>query len=88
MPTQTSTLRECVAQELAGLRPAQLRKVREFVRFLKLSPLVKKIDPDQAYFWTPEWQAKERAAEADIAAGRVHEYDSVEALRHKIEGKA
>jgi len=28
------------------------------------------IDPDQAWFWTPEWQAKEREADADIAAGR------------------
>ena len=28
------------------------------------------IDPNQAWFWTPEWQAKEREADADIAAGR------------------
>ena len=32
---------------------------------------VKMIDPDQAYFWTPEWQADEREAERDIAEGRV-----------------
>jgi hypothetical protein len=30
----------------------------------------RRIDPDQAWFWTPEWQAKEREAAADIAAGR------------------
>jgi hypothetical protein len=34
----------------------------------------------QAYFWTREWQAGVREAEADIAAGRVTEYDSVEDL--------
>jgi hypothetical protein len=28
------------------------------------------IDPDQAWFWTPEWQAKEREADADKAASR------------------
>ncbi len=28
------------------------------------------IDPDQAWFWTPEWQEKEREADGDIAAGR------------------
>jgi len=96
MPTQTLprksgtsiSLRESVAQELAGLRPGQLRKVRDFIRFLRLGPLVNKIDPDQAYFWTPEWQEKERAAAADIAAGRVHEYDTVDELRRKIEGNA
>ena len=29
------------------------------------------IDPTQAWFWTPEWQEKERAADDDIRAGRV-----------------
>lgn len=28
------------------------------------------IDPDQAWFWTKEWQEGEREADADIAAGR------------------
>lgn len=32
------------------------------------------IDPDQAWFWTPEWQAGEREADADIAAGRGTRY--------------
>lgn len=27
---------------------------------------------NQAYFWTKEWQAGEREAEADIRVGRVH----------------
>ena len=35
-------------------------------------------DPDQAYFWTPEWQAKEREADEDIAAGRYEEFSTVE----------
>lgn len=25
------------------------------------------IDPDQAWFWTPEWQAGEREADAELA---------------------
>lgn len=29
------------------------------------------VESDQAWFWTPEWQGKERTAEADIRAGRV-----------------
>ena len=29
------------------------------------------IDADQAWFWTPEWQAGERAADEDIKAGRL-----------------
>ena len=35
-------------------------------------------DPDQAWFWTPEWQAKEREADADLAAGRFTIYHSDE----------
>ena len=38
------------------------------------------IDPEQAWFWTPEWQAREREANADIAAGRGTFYDSAEAF--------
>ncbi|MCJ7827020.1 MAG: AbrB/MazE/SpoVT family DNA-binding domain-containing protein [Demequinaceae bacterium] len=36
------------------------------------------IPRDQAWFWTPEWQAREAEAEADIAASRVtrHSTDS------------
>lgn len=30
----------------------------------------KVIDADQAWFWTPEWQAKEREADEEIAAGQ------------------
>ncbi len=36
----------------------------------------KVIDATQAWFWTPEWQVGERAAEADLAAGRAETFDS------------
>ncbi|MGI8552784.1 MAG: AbrB/MazE/SpoVT family DNA-binding domain-containing protein [Dehalococcoidia bacterium] len=36
------------------------------------------IDPEQAWFWTPEWQEGEREASEDIAAGRVTVYMSDE----------
>lgn len=39
---------------------------------------VKTIDPDQAWFWTPEWQEGERQASADIAAGRVRRFARAE----------
>jgi hypothetical protein len=35
-------------------------------------------DPEQAWFWTAEWQAGEREASEDIAAGRVEGFDSAE----------
>jgi hypothetical protein len=35
-----------------------------------------RIDPEQAWFWTHEWQLKEREAEDDRKAGRVARYGS------------
>ena len=46
----------------------------------------KLIDKSQAYFWTAEWQAAEREASADIAAGRVREFEDVEDLIASLEG--
>lgn len=40
---------------------------------------------DQAYFWTPEWQAGEREAEEDIARGRLlGPFDSVAELKKSL----
>jgi hypothetical protein len=44
-------------------------------------------DPDQAWFWSPEWQAAEREAEADLAAGRVERFDSAEAFLASLDGE-
>ena len=38
------------------------------------------VDASQAWFWTPEWQKMEREADADIKAGRVKSFSSVEDL--------
>jgi hypothetical protein len=37
-----------------------------------------RIDPEQAWFWTSEWQAKELEADDDLVAGRVTHYESDE----------
>lgn len=45
-----------------------------------------RIDPEQAWFWTREWQAKEREADEDIASGRGTTYESDDALLGALEG--
>jgi AbrB family looped-hinge helix DNA binding protein len=43
------------------------------------------IDADQAWFWTPEWQAGERAAEEDIRGGRVSgPFKTVEEMKKRF----
>lgn len=41
---------------------------------------VRLVPKDQLWFWTPEWQRKEREADEDIAQGKVKEFPSVEEL--------
>jgi len=36
------------------------------------------VDADEAFFYTPEWQAAEREADEDIRLGRVYHFDNVE----------
>lgn len=36
------------------------------------------IPPDQAWFWSAHWQSLERAAQADLDAGNVLEFDNVD----------
>ena len=45
----------------------------------------KMIDAAQAWFWQPEWQAGEREAAADLAAGRSRVLDSSEAFLSSLE---
>jgi len=47
---------------------------------IKVACKVNLIDPDQAWWWTEEWQKKEREAEKDIKEGKVKEFSKVEDL--------
>jgi hypothetical protein len=35
---------------------------------------------EQTYFWTPEWQSKEQAADRAIAEGRVQTFDTMDQM--------
>ncbi len=35
-------------------------------------------DPEQAYFWTPEWQAAEREVDAQLLAGDYKDFATME----------
>ncbi len=47
---------------------------------IKVACKVGLIDPDQAWWWTEEWQKKEREAEKDVKEGKVKKFASVEDL--------
>ena len=35
---------------------------------------------DQAWFWNPEWQSGEQAADGQIATGRTEEFESAKSM--------
>ena len=39
-----------------------------------------RIAAEQTYFWAPEWQAKEQAADRAIAEGRVQTFDTMDQM--------
>ena len=45
------------------------------------------VEKSQAWFWTPEWQEKERAADADYAAGRFRTHDNTEAFLEALDNE-
>ena len=65
--TKTAIAHEVFA-ELKALPTPRLREVLTYIYFLKTKTV---IDPSQLYFWTKEWQARERDAEQDKRAGRI-----------------
>ncbi|CAA9267267.1 MAG: hypothetical protein AVDCRST_MAG77-3720 [uncultured Chloroflexi bacterium] len=53
----------------------------------------RRIDPDQLWFWSPEWQAKEREVDAGIASGEpgtLHKSDEdfLAALQSRVKPAA
>jgi AbrB family looped-hinge helix DNA binding protein len=46
-----------------------------------------KVPRDQAWFWAPEWQEKEKEADEDIRKGRYQEFEDVEDLLKDIHGE-
>jgi AbrB family looped-hinge helix DNA binding protein len=43
------------------------------------------IDADEAFFYTPEWQAAEREADEDLATGRYKDFETVNDLIADLE---
>ncbi len=46
-----------------------------------------RVAAEQEYFWTREWQAKERAADQAIAAGRVRTFNTIDKMLDFLDAK-
>ena len=73
-----------VAKKFKLRRGAKLEVVATGAGVFLIPP--RRIPKAQRYFYTPEWQAKEREADADIKAGRVKEFSDVDELIRDLRG--
>lgn len=72
-----------IISEVKGLTSSKAKEVLDFICFVKHKEALSRIDPTQAYFYTPKWQKLEKQAEEDIKTGRVskaYEADKIESL--------
>ena len=72
-----------VIEQLAGMpdvAAAERNSVLAMARSVRAEAfaVMQRLNPDQAWFWTETWQAGQRRAEADVAAGRVTSFESDE----------
>ena len=58
---------------------AQVKLIEHEDGHIELIPVVA-VPADQAWFWTDRWQAMEREADADVAAGRTTVVDGLGGL--------
>lgn len=64
---------------------AQLEVTERDDGVLELRPALP-VPADQAWFWTQEWQRREREVDEDVAAGRVTVHDSGDAFLTHLSG--
>ena len=64
---------------------SQLKLIEHEDGRLELQPVVT-VPADQAWFWTDRWQAMEREADDDIAAGRVTVVEGMDELIAHLDG--
>jgi hypothetical protein len=76
--TQAALIEE-IDVRLKSLPPAKLVVVLDFVSYLA------ERDPDQSWFWTPEWQAGERQADEDLTTGNYVDFDTMDGLIASLE---
>jgi AbrB family looped-hinge helix DNA binding protein len=46
------------------------------------------VDRDQAWYWSPEWQAAEREADSDTRAGRYDDFESMDDMIADLQQQA
>ena len=68
MTRMEAKIRDELLGAIEGLPPDYLKEVLDFVYFQKVKV---SLNPDQAYFWTKQWQALEKKVNKDKSAKKI-----------------
>ncbi len=71
-----TTVRELTKRALDELPEDEAAEVLDFIGYLRW----RREEIDQSWFWTEEWQTRYRESKADLAEGRVRDFDDIEDL--------
>lgn len=64
----TNRMRMELLHIIGSLGAKEFTEILDFARFLKMRQV---IDPDQTYFWTKEWQRKEKEIDRAKERGEI-----------------
>ncbi len=78
-----TNIREIAKQAMEELSEDEAAEVLDFIGYLRW----RQEEIDQSWFWTEEWQARYREAKADLAEGRVQDFDDVEDLLAELKSQ-
>jgi len=71
-----------------GIQPGDEVEFHLEENAVRLTPIKTiKVPRDQAWFWTEEWQSKEKEAEEDLSAGRYRDFETLEDLLNELHGE-
>jgi hypothetical protein len=76
-------VRESLAEDADDIEAFDKRAVEPLISYDKMPKRL--VDKDQAYFWTEEWQEKERKVDEDIKTGRVRVFNTAAELLKELE---
>lgn len=77
-------VKEIAKQVLDELPEDEAAEVLDFIGYLRW----RQEEKDQSWFWTEEWQTRYREAKADLAEGRLRDFDDIEDLLAELKSQS
>lgn len=78
-----TNMKEVAKQALEALPEGEVAEVLDFIDYLRW----RLEGMDQSWFWTEEWQTRNREAKTDLAEGRFRDFEDIEGLLAELKSQ-